>query len=460
MREQLTAGAALGKATADGRTGPAMSIWVSALLLTGSILPEAHAQARLVFNNDAWVRIDNGAWVVLENPNPNAITQINGANLRSEGEFNRVRWQIRNTVGTYVLPYTSPNGVKMPFTYRVTTAGSNELTASVCFSTYNYAAMAIAPADHWNNFLYRPSDVLHLNSWLQPIVPNSDNAVDRFWIVDPGAAGYAYGTLPNVELDFTYDPNAANGEVRPGNFILPPSPVGAQRFNTTIGQWGDYMPAGTHVNGAPVSSVLTVPVPAADFFRSWTLANFLDPLPVELVQFNGTCEGQQVMLRWTTASESNSDHFRVERSADGTNWSPIGQVEAAGYSFTTLHYLYVDQQPQTLSYYRLVQVDHDGSERASSVSAAGCGGGGYTEIVNAWDDGYDLNVLVQAYGDQMHLVRLLDAGGKLVWSQGQVPLMDGLTTVRIPKEGIAPGIYVVRFDGPEGPMARRVPLFR
>ena len=104
-------------------------------------------------------------------------------------------------------------------------------------------------------------------------------------------------------------------------------------------------------------------------------------------------------------------------------------------------------------------MDLDGTEHVSKLSAAGCSGSGVTEIVNAWDDGYDLNVLVRAAGDQIHLVRLFDAGGKEVWAQANVPLVDGLTTLRIPKDGIAMGIYIVRFDGPEGPLTRRVPLF-
>ena len=57
------------------------------------------------------------------------------------------------------------------------------------------------------------------------------------------------------------------------------------------------------------------------------------PLPVELVAFTATAEGPAaVRLAWATASEKNSAAFEVERSADGTVFTPIGTVAAAGSS--------------------------------------------------------------------------------------------------------------------------------
>ena len=416
-----------------------------------------HAQARLILNDNAWLRIDNGAWVVLENPANTALqTMGTGGNIRSEGEFNRIRWQIRNSTGVYTVPYTSANGVKMPFTYEVTAAGSNDATASICFSTFNYGG--IGP-NNWDNDTYRPSDVTHMfNYWVGSALNNSGNVVDRFWEVDPGAAGYAYTSKPTIRLGFTYDPGAATGEVRTGNAITGASQVGAQRFNAPTNMWGDYWPSGTWTAGA-VNTVTGVDVAPSNFFRSWTLSNILEPLPVELVHFDAICDKSHVLLTWTTGSESNSDRFEIERSADGSVFEVIGTVHAAGNSQSPIEYSFVDERPLSTGYYRLYQIDYDGSGAYSELRATSCNVGGGTYIVNAWDGGDDLLVLVQASGDQEHLVRLFDAAGKEVWNANNVPLADGVNTLRIPQYDLAFGVYTIRFDGPEGPMTRRVALY-
>ncbi len=422
-----------------------------------------NGQARLVLNNGGVVRIDNGAWVVVENGAPNAITTLpnlaTGGVIRSEGEFNRIRWNIRNNTGTYVLPYLSALGQRLPFTCQVTGAGDNGTNASLTFSTYNHQTGGAG----WDNYVYRPSDVTHMNNWhtgVEP-VPVSGNdqsmyVVDRFWMVDYGTVAsttaYAYTTLPQVTLSFTYDTGDDN---QTGN-LFTTTQLGAQRFNAPAGVWGDLAPG--LGNSSVPGTVTNAVVPTGHFFRSWTLSSLENPLPVELVRFSSVCQSGLVTLTWVTASERNSDAFIIERSADNITFDEIGTVAAAGNTSSITHYSFVDREPLNIAYYRLKQFDRDGRVNMSPVSVTGCAGGGGTSIVNAWDDGTDLNVLVSAYGDQQHLVRLFDAGGKQVWSQSSVALPDGMSTVRIPKSEISVGIYMVRFDGPEGPMSRKVAL--
>lgn len=413
------------------------------------------AQSRLVLNDGGWVRIDNGAWVVIENPQPNAITTLgSGGNILSEGEFDRVRWQIRNSTGTYVVPFTSASGVRMPLTYTVLGGGSNEPTASVCFSTYNHAAAGIPLGNAWNNDLYRPSDVTHMNSYNAPSVPNSENAVDRFWIIDPGVAGFAYGTRPSIVLDLTYDASAVPGEVTAGNAFASTDPVGAQRFNPVAGLWGDFLPAGAFVPGTP-SAVLGVAVPATEFHRSWTLANILDPLPVELMLFDARCQGESVVLEWTTATETNSSHFVIEHSADGTRFSELGRLPAAGTSNSVREYRWQAPVSAGLTYFRLRQVDLDGSEATAWVRAVDCGAGNGTAILNAWDAGSVWHVMVTSEYEAPAELHLLDAAGRLIF-QERLMLHRGVTTSTLPKPSLAAGIHVIRLITANAVDSRRV----
>lgn len=84
-------------------------------------------------------------------------------------------------------------------------------------------------------------------------------------------------------------------------------------------------------------------------------------LPVSMVDFAAGCEGGEIIVYWSTASESNNAYFVVERSADLHFWEPLGVMPGAGNSNILLQYTYIDQQPlEGNNYYRIIQFDFDG----------------------------------------------------------------------------------------------------
>lgn len=101
------------------------------------------------------------------------------------------------------------------------------------------------------------------------------------------------------------------------------------------------------------------------------------PLPVQLLTFTGRAEGDGVRLDWITATESGSSHFAVERSTDALLYGGVGTVAAAGCSQAAIGYTHVDRAPVPgLNYYRLRQVDLDGSEHHHGPVAVWVGGAG------------------------------------------------------------------------------------
>ncbi len=92
------------------------------------------------------------------------------------------------------------------------------------------------------------------------------------------------------------------------------------------------------------------------------------PLPVELLSFYARLQGQEVLLTWQTASEINNDRFEVYRANNNGNWHKIGEVDGAGNSQSELHYQFTDTKaPIGEVYYRLRQVDFDGSSSYSHI---------------------------------------------------------------------------------------------
>lgn len=96
----------------------------------------------------------------------------------------------------------------------------------------------------------------------------------------------------------------------------------------------------------------------------------LTSLPVELITFKTEEKKEQVHLSWATASEIDNDYFQIEHSTNGLNFKAIDRIEGVGNSFETNWYNYTHENPSSsINYYRLKQVDYDGSFEYSHVES-------------------------------------------------------------------------------------------
>ena len=95
------------------------------------------------------------------------------------------------------------------------------------------------------------------------------------------------------------------------------------------------------------------------------------PVPVELDKFTGKWdpENRQIILNWTTLSETDNDRFEVMRSTNGESWETIGIVKGKGNSSELVKYQFRDnpEEAEGQVYYRLKQVDYDGEFEYSPV---------------------------------------------------------------------------------------------
>lgn len=92
-------------------------------------------------------------------------------------------------------------------------------------------------------------------------------------------------------------------------------------------------------------------------------------LPVELNYFTAhKTENKEVQIHWETLSEINNESFTIERSKNSAKWEDIAVIPGAGNSIDKLFYKFTDETPLELtSYYRLKQLDYDGSITYSNI---------------------------------------------------------------------------------------------
>ncbi len=92
------------------------------------------------------------------------------------------------------------------------------------------------------------------------------------------------------------------------------------------------------------------------------------PIPVELISFTATTNGKEVILNWSTATELNNLGFKIQRSAEGEEFFTVGFVNGHGTTTEMQNYSFADKNLDNGNYYyRLKQVDYDGSYEYSDV---------------------------------------------------------------------------------------------
>ncbi|RYY16367.1 MAG: T9SS type A sorting domain-containing protein, partial [Chitinophagaceae bacterium] len=127
--------------------------------------------------------------------------------------------------------------------------------------------------------------------------------------------------------------------------------------------------AGATIAGAGIYQFAGVTAIANGRRFTIATANSLQtPLPVNLTAFRATpVNNESVLLTWQTATEMNNDRFEVERSRDN-NWELVATVKGTANPGQVTNYTTSDPHPYPgLSYYRLKQVDHDGSLKYSAI---------------------------------------------------------------------------------------------
>ena len=142
-------------------------------------------------------------------------------------------------------------------------------------------------------------------------------------------------------------------------------------FNPHVGwpqqdKMGDYFHMVSDSNGASLAWAATFNN-EQDVYYSYIAPTIV---PVELVSFSSSVEGNIVNLSWLTATELNNRGFEIERGSNETDWRTIGFIEGKGTTSEPQQYSYKDKLTgieSTKLYYRLKQIDFDGSFEYSNT---------------------------------------------------------------------------------------------
>lgn len=162
-----------------------------------------------------------------------------------------------------------------------------------------------------------------------------------------------------------------------------------------------------------------------------------------------------VTLTWKTETEINADHFSIEVSNDGLNFTEAGKVAAAGNSTVELSYTYTITIPDAninrqYAYLRIITIDKDSRLEYSDVILCKLRESNGKKLITS------VFPIPASSGDHLHLqfnadamgtmvVTILDVTGKTLTA---IPLqaVAGFNQTHMPLPSLKRGAYYLRFD--------------
>lgn len=222
-----------------------------------------------------------------------------------------------------------------------------------------YAPIAIsAPGnttDHFTGSYYQadPSSASYNRTSKDLTLTNVSSC--EYWIMDR-----TNGTS-NVNVTLSWDTRSCG--------VTDLSKLRVSRWDGT--QWKDHdnnATTGNTTSGTITSSLISA-------FSPFTLASTstVNPLPVELTNFEAICNEEFVTISWTTASEKNNDYFIIQKSENGQDWTNLSKINGNGTTATENHYEFNDYQKSNENrYYRLADVSTNNTTTYSQIISSSC----------------------------------------------------------------------------------------
>lgn len=206
---------------------------------------------------------------------------------------------------------------------------------------------------NWYQINIATSGLLYLT--LNPTVNTDDY---DFALYGPNTTCGALGTP--IRCSYAATPNPGNTGMGNGavdvsenvlgdSWVSPLSVTSGQTYYLMVNKWD--------------------PTPGSGFTLTWTggvggsSTASLDciPLPVELISFEGLYKDNNIILDWSTSSETNSNYFGIEKMSNNFSIQEIGTVTSVGNSNTVQNYTFTDYNVETgQNYYRLVEYNNNG----------------------------------------------------------------------------------------------------
>ncbi len=164
-------------------------------------------------------------------------------------------------------------------------------------------------------------------------------------------------------------------------------------------------------------------------------------LPVSLLQMSARSLGSTIQIDWSTATELNNARFELFRSVDaGHTWEKVYEIQGEGTTSARQDYSWLDDRAEEgINYYRLHQIDHDGTVVILKTVFA----------ILSYSNAFDVAIFPNPTSNELYFdlpgvlpqesIRVFDLAGNALR-----PIWKGPRSIEM--SHLPPGQYIVRFS--------------
>jgi hypothetical protein len=300
--------------------------------------------------NIARLRVDNGNRLILGNE----VNVSTAVDLMSNGNIELGTFNLVMAPGATISNYNLNNYIITNSTGVLQQeVAAIDVVFPVGNSTYNPATLNNSGTT--DNLTVRVDDQVFYEGTTGTLV--TEDVVNRTWLIDEAVVG---GSNLSMVLEWDQSEELTNFD----------------RLNSGVAHhlsgpnWDDptvYTTA-TNVSATRWSQTRS----GFSSFSPFVVKDVDSDLPVELLYFDAYREDvNEVQLNWATASETNNKGFEIQRMLEHeSEFKSIAWVDGQGNSTATIYYEDKDNNSYSgTSYYRLKQLDFDGSFAYSEIKA-------------------------------------------------------------------------------------------
>jgi hypothetical protein len=303
---------------------------------------------------------------------------------------------------------------------------------------------------------------------------NSGNpALPSAYTINVSGPGSLYNNTPNPGAGFTYTyviVNNATGLIRAFDASADLSNSSTYPVGTSYSVYGL-----SHSTGISAATLNTYVGTSFSSFRNailynpatlcGSLASTVVPVTVtgvlsfnssQLLPLSANRNGNTVKLKWATASAENSSYYEVWRSANNNTFDElIGTVQSKDNGGARVDYELNDNAPLAAwNYYRVKQVDKDGTSSLSNIASIEMQQNASTMAIYPNPVKASFTLSYNATRVEAVSVRIFNSKGSLVY-QGSLSAQNGVNQYTIPAATLIKGIYVVQLVSSSGSYTAR-----
>lgn len=206
-----------------------------------------------------------------------------------------------------------------------------------------------------------------------------------------------------------------------------------------------YVQASLQSVDCPVASGTQQPHGYAGILMAASVMEFSSTLPVKFISFTAKQFATKTTLSWQIGDESDVDHYEVEKSSNGNDFTVIGRTPVAGLSTYNFDDNSIDSRTV---YYRINAVYLTGSPHYTVILSVRRNNNTQSfDVTPNPVKGGDLNFVATNFKPGKYNVSVVGSTGHVVYS-APVTISGGISGQHIQLPGtLAKGMYYVRLTG-------------